>query len=109
MSYSTFQTIKLAIVDGTGLAKDALHIHIGMGVFLLASYLFRHHPKRWQFALTATISVALLGELWDLYDSLPVITSPKVWRSSLHDLINTCWLPAVLTLLQRKFNFFGSR
>lgn len=110
MPSSIFQTIKIAIVDSTGLAKDALHIYIGMGVFLLTSYLLLHcrpqYPKRWQFALIATLITALLGEAWDLYASLPVITHLTVWQASLHDLINTCLLPMLFFILLRYTKFF---
>lgn len=34
MDISTAQSIKLAIVSVTGLSKDALHIYVGMAVYL---------------------------------------------------------------------------
>lgn len=34
MQTSAVQTLKLAIVELTGLSKDTLHVYVGLGVFL---------------------------------------------------------------------------
>ena len=45
METSTAQIIKLTIMSATGLSKDALHIYVGMTVYLtLIAITRRHRP-----------------------------------------------------------------
>ncbi len=102
-----FQTFKLSIVETTGLAKDALHIYVGVGVYLMCLIVLRPIIKnqgiRSFLALIVVIGIALLGEYFDNKH----IIAPKGLlalegtdiKASIHDLINTCLLPFVLYAL----------
>lgn len=96
---SDFQLLKLQLVSLAGLAKDALHIYVGLAVFLLAAWLLRR-PLRSFVPLGAVIAVALAGEAWDLLDTARAGQRLSWWRSW-HDVWNTAFWPAVLFLLAR--------
>ncbi len=102
-----FQTFKMNIVETTGLAKDALHIYVGVGVYLLCLFILRPIIKkqgiRSTFALIIVIGVALAGEY---FDNRHIIAPKGILaldgtdiKASIHDLINTCLLPFVLYFL----------
>ena len=99
MAMSTFQSIKHEIVQFAALSKDALHIYVGLAVFLLAVAVARKGMKS-VFPLIAVLVVALLGELLDARDELRRYGH---WRlgASLHDFLNTAFWPTVLWLLAR--------
>lgn len=94
MAMSTFQSMKHEIVQFASLSKDALHIYVGLAVFLLAAALARK-GMRSAFPLLAVVAVALLGEVLDTLDGR--------WRlaASVHDLLNTIFWPVALWLLAR--------
>lgn len=99
-----FNTFKINIVETTGLAKDALHIYVGVGVFLLCLLVLRPIIKKQNIrafiALLVVTGIALLGEYLDNRH----IIRPRGFfalgggdiKASLHDLINTCLLPYIL-------------
>ena len=96
---SNFQTFKLWLVDLVGLPKDALHIYVGLAVFLLAAILFRQ-PLRGRFPILAVIVAALAGEAWDIVETHSA-GQRIAWMRSWHDVWNTSFWPAVLFLLAR--------
>lgn len=69
MQTSTVQTIKLAVVSFTGLSKDALHVHVGLAVFLLVA-LVDKRGLRSMWTVGTVVLVASLGELLDMRDDL---------------------------------------
>ncbi|OLF37360.1 hypothetical protein [Psychrobacter sp. Cmf 22.2] len=109
-----FTTFKLNIVDMTGLAKDALHIYVGVGVYLLCLFILRPIIKsqniRAFIALIVVIGVAIAGEYLDNRH----IIRPRGFvalgmidiKASLHDLVNTCLLPFVLFALSKWTTIF---
>lgn len=104
MTYTAFQDFKSQIMAITGLEKDALHIYVGIGVFLLTSFVLKYSRTfsrhRWWLAVLIVVMVACMGEAWDRYESLHLA---GVWdkHASLHDLLNTCFFPALLAACQR--------
>ena len=99
MATSAVQSIKLAVVSATGLSKDALHIYVGLAVFLVIALLSRKGLASWR-AWVAVLVVAVCGELLDMRDDL-VGAGHWRWRASLHDVINTCFWPTILLVLAR--------
>ena len=75
-----FNTFKINVVETTGLAKDALHIYVGVGVYLLSMFILRPIIKnqtiRAFLALLVVISVALLGEY---FDNRHIIVPKGLW------------------------------
>ena len=82
-----------------GLPKDALHIYVGLMVFLIAAALFRAPLRSWK-PIVAVLLAALAGEAWDLVDTHRR-GSNIVWARNWHDVWNTCFWPAALFLLAR--------
>jgi hypothetical protein len=97
---SGFQNFKLWLVHLAGLPKDALHIYVGLAVFLGAAALSRRPLGHW-LPLGAVLLAALTGEAWDLTDDLRYATR-LFWGASWHDVWNTLFWPLVLFLLARR-------
>ena len=91
--------MKLLLMGSTGFSKDALHIHVGLAVFLGSALLFR-----WLLTsvrpLLAAAAVALAGEAWDMVDNL-LSGAPMQLAGHWHDIWNTLFWPAVILLLAR--------
>ena len=94
-----FQAAKLQLVQLSGLSRDALHIYVGMAVFLGVVLIFRR-PLRDPRPIAAVLLVAVGGELWDLIDRSRT-AHPPAWDNSWHDLWNTLLWPSLLFLLAR--------
>ncbi|MEN2751666.1 hypothetical protein AAIR29_08470 [Psychrobacter sp. FBL11] len=104
-----FTAFKIDIIDITGLAKDALHIYVGVGVYLLCLLILlpiiKKQGIRSFIALIVVMSVALLGEYLDNRH----IIRPRGFfalgmvdiKASFHDLVNTCLVPYVLHALNK--------
>jgi hypothetical protein len=99
MDASLFQTLKTSIVRTVGLSQDALHVHVGLMVFILLALSLRKRGFSW-LPFAAAVCAALLGELLDMRDDL---ATRGFWRvgASIHDIINTAFWPLLLTLLAR--------
>lgn len=96
MDTSTAQSIKLAIVSATGLSKDALHIYVGMAVYLTLLVIVRRF--RPYIAWVAVLIVAFAGEWVDRRDDIVSLGYWR-WQASVHDILNTLFWPTVLTAL----------
>ena len=94
MDAALVQSLKLAVVEATGLSKDALHVHVGLLVYVGTAILVRR-PLQSATPWMAVLLVALLGEAIDLRSDLAE-TGHLRWGASFHDLINTLFWPTVL-------------
>jgi hypothetical protein len=96
---TAFQSMKHEIVHVASLSKDALHIYVGITVFLVGAA-FAHKGLRSVFPIIAVVALAVLGEALDARADLRKIGH---WRymSSLHDILNTLFWPLALWLLAR--------
>lgn len=99
METSTVQALKLAVISFSALSKDALHIYVGLTVFLMVA-LVHKRGLRSLWAVGAVLLVASLGELLDMRDDLVSLGQWR-WRASLHDIVNTTVWPMVLWVLLR--------
>jgi hypothetical protein len=97
MAMSAFQSMEHEIVQVASLSKDALHIYVGMTVFLIGTALAQK-GLRSVFPLLAVLALALLGEMLDARDDFHKYGHWRV-MASLHDLINTMFWPTALWLL----------
>jgi hypothetical protein len=102
---SPFQQAKMALVQLLGLPKDALHIYVGLAIFLAAAALLRRPIGSW-VPIAAVIAAALAGEAWDLIETRAAGARPH-WDRNWHDVWNTCFWPAVLFLLARYTRLLG--
>ncbi|HEX8241290.1 MAG TPA: hypothetical protein VF574_16265 [Allosphingosinicella sp.] len=102
-----FQHAKTALVHLLGLPKDALHIYVGLAVFLAAAALLRRPLGSWM-PIAAVAAAALAGEAWDLIDTQSAGARPH-WDRNWHDVWNTCFWPAILFLLARYTHLLSRR
>ena len=96
---SPFQSAKVWLIELLGLSRDALHIYVGLTVFLLVALVFRLPLRDWR-PLAAVFLVAVAGEIWDLFERLRPDQEP-FWASNWHDIWNTMFWPLVLFILAR--------
>jgi hypothetical protein len=96
MDISIAQSIKLAIVSATGLSKDALHIYLGMAVYL--TLIVGTRRFRPYLGWLAVFIIACAGEWVDRRDDIGSFGYWR-WQASAHDVLNTLFWPTVLTLL----------
>jgi hypothetical protein len=89
----------MSILGLLGLPKDALHIYVGLLIFLGAAALLRR-PLSGRLPFAIVLLAALAGELWDVIDTWNAGGTPAWWRNW-HDVWNTCFWPLVLFLLAR--------
>jgi hypothetical protein len=97
MESSFYQGVKPVILELFGLSKDAIHIHLGFLVFVGAAAVSRR--RGWRLLLPVLL-FALALEALDLRDDLATLGFPR-WGASLHDVINTLWIPGILVVLMR--------
>lgn len=94
-----FQQLKLDIIDTAGLAKDAMHVHIGLLVFVAVRLLWRWRGG-WVIAWLAALAVAGTGEWLDYLgnlDATPTPSDPEHW----HDIWNTMLWPTIFLVIGR--------
>lgn len=96
---SNFQSIKLSLIHAFGLPRDALHIYVGLGIFLAFAGFFRLSLRDWR-PISVVLLVALAGEIWDLSDDFRS-GHALGWSKSWHDIWNTMFWPLVLFALAR--------
>ena len=109
-----FETFKLSVIAATGLDKDALHIYVGVSVYIVCLLVLRPIIKKQGLssfiALIVVTGVALAGEYLDnRYIIVPKGFSAlgsEAIKASIHDLINTCLLSYVLFALMNWTKLF---
>ena len=94
-----FQHFKLVVIESTGLAKDALHIYAGLGLFLLVRLVWRRKGG-WVLAWLATLALAC-GVEW--LDMLAEASNSAIMPDAAHwqDIWNTMFWPTILLLVGR--------
>ena len=99
-----FYLFKNGVVDATGLDKDALHMYVGISVYLLGLILMRPIFKKYSvrafIALIMVTAIALLGEYLDNRQTITELGLAGLQateiKASIHDIINTCLLSYML-------------
>src|SRR5262245_5130739 len=80
---SPYQQLKTQILGALGLSKDAIHIYIGLGCFLLSILVIRFAPTAYR-SLVLGLLVSLAMEAMDLRDNVRYRETTRV-LASLHD------------------------
>ncbi|QFY42698.1 hypothetical protein F6R98_08720 [Candidatus Methylospira mobilis] len=106
MDISAFQLIKLEIVAVLGLSKDALHIHIGIAVFLVAAAVLRKPLGSFTPWLTV-VAMTVAGEVLDMRDDIASLGYWR-WRAGVHDILNTLFWPTLSFAFCKARHFFRS-
>ena len=100
MSTSAYQLFKLHILSIVPLAKDGVHIYVGVLALLVSALLLRL-PIRGYRVLLPGLVLSLVMEALDLRDDMTWLGYFR-WSASLKDVINTNALPFVLVTLARR-------
>jgi hypothetical protein len=96
---SVLQSAKLAVMSLTNLSRDALHVHAGLLVFVLAAAVLRKHPgSPWPWLVAMVVACGM-----EAMDAVDGIVSYGHWRvrASVHDVVNTMFWPTALALACR--------
>jgi hypothetical protein len=101
---SPLQSVKMWFVHHVDLAKDALHIYVALTLFFGCALLFRWPLRSWKPWLVV-LAAAVIGEIWDLRDSLVYHTRILPW-GNLKDILNTIFWPSVMLVLARRTALF---
>ena len=102
-----FNFIKTELSEIIGLSKDALHVHLGLFVFLLAMVLFRRSAAS-LVPWACVFALQVVNELIDTFHWHNGSLDFSV-ADSMKDLVNTMLWPTVLLLLARYTGLLGSR
>jgi cell shape-determining protein MreD len=97
---ASFQAFKIYLVSLTGLGKDAMHVHIGLAVFIIVRLLWRWRFG-WTVAWLSALGAALTGEWLDIRSTIAGAEAMQPDQSNWHDLWNTMLWPSVLFILGR--------
>lgn len=88
--------MKIFILELTNLSRDAMHVHVGMAIFILIWMLWRWRGGRaiaWLFALAA----ALGGEYLD-HSAYVGAVPDYVWQEHWRDIFSTMLWPTLLAI-----------
>ena len=100
---TTYWQFKLWFIDHT-FARDALHIHLALILFIGSMLLFRWRLGDWRPWLVV-FAAAMIGDGWDILDAL--VRGQRVyWDSDLPDIWNTLFWPSAIMLLARYTRIF---
>ena len=94
-----YQELKNIITDYLPLTHDALHILIGMGIYLALCLLARR-PLGWRGAFLVVFIIACGAEVMDSQDDMRVY-GHWVWRESMKDILLTASVPLSLWVYTR--------
>jgi hypothetical protein len=100
-----YQESKLWLTELVGLSKEALHVYVGLTVFLAVALIFRLPLRDWR-PWAAALLAAMAGELLDLFERLEPGATPR-WAGNWHDLWNTMFWPTMLFALARWTKLLG--
>jgi hypothetical protein len=96
---STYQRIKLVVLQVLPLTKDAVHVYIGCACLLAAASLLRWPLSSYKVLLPGLL-LALAMEVFDLRDGWR--QNEVHWAGSVKDIVNTNVIPIAIVLLARR-------
>ncbi|MBY0521693.1 MAG: hypothetical protein K2P79_14840 [Sphingomonas sp.] len=102
---SPLQIVKFWLVIHLGLAKDALHVYVGLTLLFGSALVFGWKLSSWRPWAIAALA-AVIGEAWDIRDNL-VYNTPIYLPGNWHDIWNTLFWPSAILLLARRTRLFG--
>ncbi len=95
---SLFAGLKNAIEGFSHMQRDALHVHVGLVLFIGFAVLLRGLPlgagNRFRTALLLLAGICLMGEVFDAVSRL-LNDRPVYWLGSLKDVFNTLLWPCL--------------
>lgn len=91
-----YNALKTQLSELLGITKDALHIHIGLAIFLVAALVFRRSLSSWVPWL-CLLAFEIANELMDAFHLHGGPFSIEI-GDSLKDMLNTMFWPTMLLL-----------
>ncbi|MES2699081.1 MAG: hypothetical protein V4647_05685 [Pseudomonadota bacterium] len=82
----------------SGLTRDAMHVHIGLAIYLGLTVILRGRGG-WWLPVSLLVALSLVAEVFDVI-SLLSVKSPIYPEESVRDVTNTLLWPVVLSWLQ---------
>lgn len=96
--------LKTDLSDLIGLSKDALHVHLGLLIFLVAMVVFRRSAASWVPWLVV-LALELVNEGLDILHWNQGVLDFSV-LGGIKDILNTMLWPTILMLLSRYTRVF---
>src|SRR5690606_30681778 len=93
MLFSTISDLKDVLEATTHLSRDALHVHIGLVIFIVAAAFLRSE-RRFLIAFVALLALCLIGEMAD-FQYAAQRNFAFNWLASAKDVVNTMFWPAI--------------
>lgn len=94
-----YNALKTQLSELLGITKDALHIHIGLAIFLAVALVFRRSLASWVPWL-ALLAFELANELMDVFHLHNGAIGFEI-GDSLKDILNTMFWPSVVLIVAR--------
>lgn len=94
-----YQSMKPIILNFLHVSRDAIHMHVGFGCLVL-TLLFTKKKLNSFYSILPGFIVSIIMELLDLRDDY-VARGVLKFGASLHDLVNTNFIPFILVLLAK--------
>lgn len=94
-----YNALKTQLSEVLGITKDALHIHIGLAIFLGVALVFRRSLASW-IPWLALLTFELANELMDIFHLHQGTIGFEV-GDSVKDILNTMFWPTVVLVAAR--------
>jgi len=88
-----FYSLKHVVLGLVPLGADAMHVHLGLLLFLLLAALVRGE-RRFTLAFLAVLAICCVGELLDIAYDLQA-GNPLRWRNGIKGIVGTTLWPGV--------------
>ncbi|MFN7025503.1 MAG: hypothetical protein ACK4QP_13490 [Pseudorhizobium sp.] len=100
MLIAVWDVFKTYLVDLTGISKDALHVHIGLMIYVCSALLLKKKYPGAVFPWMIVFGLEIANELVDLFvrNRAP---DTVAWLKSLKDIVNTMFWPTLFALASR--------
>jgi hypothetical protein len=96
MLLTSFADFKDVLEVTLHLSRDALHVHVGLMIFLACAWLYRG-PRRLLLAFGTLLGLCVLGEVADLSEAF--LHGYRLnWLASGKDIVNTMFWPGLWLL-----------
>jgi len=79
------------------ISDDALHVHVGMAILLIAALLLRRAPWNWRALLVVTV-IEAINEVYDMLSLGIRPNQESALPESIHDFVLTMLWPVVIAV-----------
>lgn len=94
-----YNALKTQLSEFLGISKDALHIHIGLIIFLVASLVLRRPLSSW-IPWLSLLAFEVVNEFMDAFHMHGGPSRMEI-AGSLKDILNTMFWPTMMLLVLR--------